>query len=193
MKISIFITLSLFSLQIAKGDSSNSSNNDRGEYIVSHGKVIFGDTDINLAYEDAIIRSGNDIVHYPSSQIEKVAVIDDKTGHVELYHSGSFGLNNKQYLFQILAEGQTTLLYREGLKFSAYEDTQYPPFFILVNDQVYSLSSDRKEMLKQLDNSFQKEINSYIKENRLALSNQEDMIKLFNFYNLMTLEVLTTN
>ncbi|MEP2026549.1 MAG: hypothetical protein ABJH98_01645 [Reichenbachiella sp.] len=188
MKISIFITLSIFSLQFANGDSSNASINDKDEYIVSHGKVIFGDTDINLAYEDAIIRSGNDIVHYPSSQIEKVAVIDDKTGNVELYHSGSFGLNNRQYLFQILAEGQTTLLYREGLKFSAYEDTEYPPFFILVNDQVYSLSSDRKEMLKQLDNSFQKETNNYIKENKLTLSNQEDMIKLFNFYNLMTLE-----
>lgn len=185
---STLVILTLFSFQIAKGDSSFSNPTDKGEYIVSHGKIIFGDTDINLEYEDAIIRSGNDIVHYPSSQIDKVAVIDEKTGDVELYHSGSFGLNNQQYLFQILVEGQTTLLFREGLKFSAYEETIYPPFFILVDDQVYSISSDKKEMIKQLDSRFQKEISSYIKDNKLDTSIKEDMMKLFNYYNLMVIE-----
>lgn len=184
---SVLLLLGLLSFQITKGDS-NKSINDKSEYIISHGKVIFGDTDINLEYEDAIIRSGNDIIHYPPNQIDKVAVIDETTGDVELYHSGSFGLNNKQYLFKILVEGQTTLLYREGLKFSAYEDTGYPPFFILVNNQVYSLSDDKKELLKQLDSNFQKEIASYIKENKLDLSLQNDMIQMFNHYNLMTLK-----
>ncbi|SMD37070.1 hypothetical protein SAMN04488029_3222 [Reichenbachiella faecimaris] len=184
---SVTLILTLLSFQMAKGDS-NKMVRDKDEYIISHGKTIFGDTDINLVYEDAIIRSGNDIMHYPSSQIDKVAVIDHATGDVELYHSGSFGLNQKQYLFKILAEGQATLLYREGLNFSAYEEMEYPPFFILIDNQVYSLSAEKNEMLRQLDNGFQREISRYIKEHKLVLTNEEDMIKLFNYYNLMTLE-----
>lgn len=180
------LLLSFLSFYIVKGDS-NASANGKGEYVISHGQVIFGDTDINLEYEDAILRSGNDITHYPPSQIEKVAVINEATGDVELYHSGSFGLNNKQYLFKILVEGQTTLLYREGLKFSEYEETEYAPFFILVEDHVYALSTDRKEIVKQLDDEFQKEVASYIKDNKLDLSDQTDMAQLFNHYNLMTL------
>lgn len=181
----IFLILHLFPFS---KELSNTSNTDKSEYIISNGQMMYGDTDVNLAYEDAILRSGNDIIHFPPSQIEKVAVIDETTGDVELYHSGSFGLNNRQYLFQILSEGKTTLLYREGLKFSDYEETEYPAFFILIDKQVYSLSNDKKEMIKQLDHDFQKDVSTYIKTHKLNLSDQKDMTKFFDYYNLLILE-----
>lgn len=171
---------------LAHPDTAMASGNEKTEYIVSNGLKIFGDTDVNLDHDDAILRSGKDITHYPPSQLEKVAVFDEATGHMELYFSGSFGLNNKQYLFKILAEGTgSTLLYREGLQFSAYDEAVYPPFYLLVDGHVYSLSEDKKELVNQLTNQYQKELLTYIKDNRLDLNNKSDLMKLFGQYNLL--------
>ncbi|UXX81239.1 hypothetical protein N7E81_09035 [Reichenbachiella carrageenanivorans] len=184
---SLFSTLSL--LLSAHPDMDIVSGNEKSEYIISNGLMIFGDTDVNLDYDDAILRSGKDITHYPPSQLEKVAVFDEATGNMELYFSGSFGLNNKQYLFKILSEGtSSTLLYREGLQFSSYDESIYPPFFLLVDGQVYSLSTDKKELIKQLSAPYQKELLSYIKDNHLDLTNKPDLIRLFEHYNVLQTE-----
>lgn len=178
------LTLLIFSM-IANvhAHAGQGNENERNiEYIISHGNIIYGDTDINLAHEDAMLRNGKDITHYPPNQIEKIAV-RERTGEIRLYFSGAFGLNNEQHLFEILSEGRRTLLFREGLKFSAYDETVYSPYFLLVEGRIYALSNNKKELCGQIDKGMQKELSIYIKDQKISLEDKAGLIRLFDHYN----------
>lgn len=180
-------TLLLFFVLILNQSTAFATNGDtmNSEYLISHGKVIYGNTDINLAMNDAMLRVGRDIIHYPPNQIDKIAVKEGENDEVQLYYSGMFGLNNKQYLFKILSEGNRTLLYREGLKFSAYDETEYPPYFVLVDNQIYSLSTNKKELTKQIDSDYQKELLAYLKNNQIDIQEADGLTELFDYYNVL--------
>lgn len=179
--ISIFLTVNfLFLSSIFAHDQREA---DKSSYVLSFGKVLTGTVEVNLESNDVIIRDGLDITHLPASKVQKISSTDDKTGVELIYYSGVFGLNNDPFLFETLSDGEIPLLYREGLKFSKYDEEFYSPFFVLINDQIFALSSSKKEILSIFAPEAAEAMKEFMKEHKTDLSSAEDLKMLFDHYN----------
>ena len=114
-----------------------------------------------------------------ASQIKKV-VLKESDGD-RGYFSGVFGADGKHLLFTILSEGRITLLYRENVKFSEFDEEVFPPYFVAKENSIFSVGT-KKEFLAQLaDRSA--EMKDFVKVNKTDFSSKESIAQLFHFYN----------
>lgn len=155
-------------------------------YILRHGKTTTGEVDVNLEKNTVVIRVGSNISIFHANNIQKACSF--KTGSEEIFYTGSFGMN-KPYIFKSLSDGSLPLLYREGVKFSEYDDKEYPPYFIFKDNHIYALGLSKKEIFNVFDGSFQQEMLDFAKENDINIKNQEDLTALFSHYNAITMMV----
>ncbi|CAM4346674.1 hypothetical protein [Gillisia hiemivivida] len=101
---------------------------------------------------------------------------------------------SKQRYFVILAEGETMLLKNEGIEFkeaqqasSSYSQSKpaslvpYTKYYLKRGDQkAVEVNLRKKSILKILDD---KRAEKYVKENKLKLKNEEEVVRVLNHYN----------
>ncbi len=147
-------------------------------FVQTKSDVLEGFIRIDFDKDLVVVKNGSRYQHLVASQIKKV-ILETELGPIG-YCSAVFGMNGYK-LFQILSEGQVTLLYREDLGFSEFEDKGFPPFFILSEGSVYSVSS-KKEFLSHFTERAA-EVRDFIKREHISFKSKDDLIVLFDFYN----------
>ncbi|WP_163323117.1 hypothetical protein [Draconibacterium mangrovi] len=103
--------------------------------------------------------------------------------------------NNKKGFFKVLAEGNLNLLakpdifYQEAKEEAAYKEAQ-PPMFIPKPDEYYlqktGLPAIKIRNSKDIDaliNAHKKEIDTFIKKNKVKFKSAEDLTQLVDYYN----------
>ncbi|WP_109833146.1 hypothetical protein [Reichenbachiella versicolor] len=153
-------------------------------YVMSFGKVIPGDIEVNLEKNTVQIRKDGNISILHAKNVQKVSSF--KNGNEEIYYTGSFGMS-KTVIFRALSDGGLPLLYREGVKFSQYDDQEYPPYFIMKGNHIYSLGMSKKEIFEVFDGRFEKEMSDFVKENKINFKSDEGLTALFDHYNSITM------
>ncbi|PIB36101.1 hypothetical protein BFP72_12195 [Reichenbachiella sp. 5M10] len=162
----------------AQGDPHNESG-----FIVTPDEVIYGDVTINVDGNDLMIRTGRHIYNWTADKVTKVAVINPETGMTEKYVSGTFGMNEQNFFFEVLSDGKIVLLYREGLKFSKYDELEYAPYYVLMDGVIHSLAQSKKEFMGLFAEHHENEMSDFIKEKGIDLKNRSDLTKAFDYYN----------
>ena len=147
--------------------------------VVTKVDTIHGKVEVDLVRNIVKVRSGSKYYNMVASQVKKVIVYEP--GFPRSYFSGSFGPDNQYILFEILSTGKVNLLFREGVKFSQFDEEAFPPFFISRDNSIYSVST-KKEFLSHLDQRAE-EVKAYLKQNKTSFGSKADLVALFDFYN----------
>ena len=128
--------------------------------------------------------------------LEKSTVKNIKIGDSEFIYK-IYWLNNKvsRSYFEILSQGKATLLKRYRMIFESakppkpYEEevpaqfkTLSPEFYIALGDNEAKQISSNKKLIEILPDK-KAETAEYIKKNKLKTNNEEDLIKIIQFYN----------
>ena len=103
--------------------------------IITYTDSIEGHIKVDLEQNTVVLREGNSYKHYYARDIKKVVLQSE--GSIIQYASYPFGVNEDHFLFEELSTGQVPLLFRRGLKFSKYDETTFPPFFMAIEGSVY--------------------------------------------------------
>jgi hypothetical protein len=95
--------------------------------------------------------------------------------------------------FELLLEGKMTLLLRESLEYRTYTSPYYMGSYtrLVIVNKFYMLDEKgsinefvgKKSDLLALMGRFGKNVDSYIKENRLKVEEKEDFLKIVEYYN----------
>jgi hypothetical protein len=147
--------------------------------IVTYTDSLSGSIQIDLNENAVVLRVGNSYRRYYARDIKKVVLEGD--GGQSIYASYPFGLNAEHFLFEQLSAGALSLLYREGLKFSKYDETNFPPFYIAIDGSVYSLGG-KKQVLEAMEDE-KDLIKEYLRENKVDFEDRNSLVGLFDYYN----------
>lgn len=145
--------------------------------IETHTHTLSGEIRIDVDRNQVLIKEGlsYNLVH--ASNIKRVNLISkDKT-----YTCASFGENEDWMIFEILSEGKIPLLYREGIKMSRYDETEFPPFYMLVGSSIYPL--DSKRQLLVVFDQYESRIKSFLKDHKTSFADRKQLTSLFDFCN----------
>ncbi|MEJ8803696.1 hypothetical protein [Pontibacter sp. H249] len=143
--------------------------------------------------DELIFKSGNG---EPNKFVQQIMefTINGANSKKHLFRKGFIPVDaaNPHTYYQVLADGQVQLLKRtsknifEELPYGSstkvktfHSDTHY---YIAKNDKLTKIKKDKKSILKALSDN-EKEIEAYIKTNRLDLKNDEALAGLVNYYN----------
>jgi hypothetical protein len=95
--------------------------------------------------------------------------------------------------FELLIEGKMTLLLRESLEYRTYTSPYYMGSYtrLVIVNKFYMLDEKgnitefigKKSDLLNLMGRFSKNVDSYIKENKLKIEEKEDFLKIVEYYN----------
>jgi len=120
-----------------------------------------------------------------------------KMGEIEMVHTDYLNSTNNtnQGFFKVLAEGKLNLLakpdifYQEAKEQAAYKDAQ-PPKFIQKSDEYYvqkpgypAIKIKKSKDLDEVVSANKKELDTYIKKNKIKFKKAEDLTQLVNYYN----------
>ncbi|WP_319229399.1 hypothetical protein [Draconibacterium orientale] len=120
-----------------------------------------------------------------------------KLGETEMIFTNYLTTTNstRKGFFKLLAEGDLTLLakpdifYQEAKEEAAYKEAQ-PPKFIPKPDEYYmqkpgapAIKIRKSKDMDELIDQHQKEIDVYIKKNKIKFKNAEDLTQLVQYYN----------
>ncbi|AHW61979.1 hypothetical protein SAMN05444285_104102 [Draconibacterium orientale] len=120
-----------------------------------------------------------------------------KLGETEMIFTNYLTTTNstRKGFFKLLAEGDLTLLakpdifYQEAKEEAAYKEAQ-PPKFIPKPDEYYmqkpgapAIKIRKSKDMDELIDQHQKEIDVYIKKNKIKFKNAEDLTQLVEYYN----------
>ncbi|MBU2913970.1 MULTISPECIES: hypothetical protein [Reichenbachiella] len=175
----LFLVSVLASISI----SAQVGTSDSTDFVVTSGETIRGVVKVNLERNDLMIRSGRHIYNWTADKVDQVSVLDPSTGERHEYLTGGFGMNEGSFFFEVLSVGQIVLLYREGLKFSQYDETTYPPFYILQDGVLHSLAQNKKEFMSLFDGDYASEMSDYFKSNDVDISDRMKLKQMFTHYN----------
>lgn len=177
--LSIFIFFVLVSVLASAQEGVNSSTG----YVRTYSETLEGDVQVNLEGDDLMIRSGRNIYNWTADKVISAAMIDEKTGEQIVYVTGTFGMNTNQFFFEVLSGGKMSLLYREGLKFSEYDEEVYPPYYILLEGSIHSMPQNKKEFLALFDGEYADEMADYFKSKTIDLDDKIELSSMFSAYN----------
>ncbi len=151
-------------------------------FVVTKADTIKGEVKVDLNRNVVSVKDGSKDYNLVASQIRRVVVNgpDGSKG----YLSGVFGADSNYMLFEILSDGGIVLLYRQGVKFSQFDEEAFPPFFVARENSIYSISS-KKEILAQME-SRASDVKVFLKENKTDFEDKESLTALFHFYNGVT-------
>tara|TARA_R110002051_G_scaffold271361_2_gene331709 strand:- start:8307 stop:8978 length:672 start_codon:yes stop_codon:yes gene_type:complete len=147
------------------------------------------------AYHNEMEVNAADGVHYlPKSYNLPIQF----TNTNKVYQVFDYKKNNEQFteFFVVLSSGNIKLLvledieYFEGVKAKSSYETSKPAKLLRAKDEYYislednlaiELSKKKKDFLSIFNDKSEK-IDSYMKENKLSNKDQEDLIKIFSYY-----------
>ncbi|HBL75510.1 MAG: hypothetical protein A2W90_03490 [Bacteroidetes bacterium GWF2_42_66] len=128
--------------------------------------------------------------------LDKSTVKSVKIGDSEFIYK-AYSMNNKlgRSYFEVLLQGKATLLKQYRVQFEeakpakAYEDptpaqfkSATPEFYIAFGDAEADRISSSKQLTEILSDK-KTEVAEYMKKNKLKIGNQEDIIRIIQFYN----------
>jgi hypothetical protein len=148
--------------------------------IITNKETFQGNVQVDLERNQAVLKEGNSYTHHYARDIRQVTVVKPE-GKIIKYVSASFGLNADFFLFEQLSNGKIELLYREGLKLNKYDDVSFPPFFMRIENSVYSIE-EKKQVLEVFDDQ-KSAIKDFIKTGKIEFDSRDDLKKLFDYYN----------
>ncbi|MEQ8473453.1 MAG: hypothetical protein RIC35_19810 [Marinoscillum sp.] len=156
------------------GSQSFDANSKMVGSIITHREELTGTIDINLALNQVLWSQDNSMRIVSASQIKMVLVEDTPkyTGNT---------INEEHYLFEILANGYVTILFREGIIKDEFTQKKFSGYFTVVKDKLVEL--ERKKDFFELMGSDDKWMSLHIKNNDLNLERKEDIVKIFQYYN----------
>ncbi len=156
-------------------------------------------TDIKLRYdlvEDQLLfrnKDGQSLAFVDGVQEFKLDLAGDE--QKSLYFKNGFkpvdGATEKTY-YQVLSGGETTLLKRTSkhvLESKAYNSAtttktfdEVSSLYVIKDGQPIKLKKDKKSVLAAFD-GYTAQLDAFIKDNKLNLKSDQDLVKLAEFYN----------
>lgn len=150
--------------------------------IITSKETFKGNVQVDLERNQAVLKEGNSYTHHYARDIKHVIVIQPD-GNITKYVSASFGLNADFSLFEQLSSGKVELLYREGLKLNKYDDVTFPPYYMRINNSVYSIE-EKKQVLEAFDDQ-KPLVKDFIKNENIDFDSRYDLKKLFDYYSTL--------
>lgn len=147
--------------------------------VVTKLDTIRGKVEVDLVRNIVTVREGTKYHSIVASQVRKVII--NEPGNPRGYFSGSFGADGHYILFEILSMGNAILLFREGVKFSQFDEESFPPYFVSKENSIYSVNS-KKEFLSHLEDKAEA-VKDFVKANKISFTKKADLVSLFHFYN----------
>ncbi|MEM9328373.1 MAG: hypothetical protein AAGA85_22080 [Bacteroidota bacterium] len=170
----IVILLTLLTIQQASGMVSGFG------LVVTKVDSIYGMIKLDLKENRVTIKGPDNRYHsLVASQVNRVII--GKGFKQEQYASAVFGADSEIYFFRVLSEGKVSLYYREGVKFSRFDNTPFPPYYAFIGNALYSLGN-KKECLA-IFGLEEKNMRDFMKAKGLDYGDQRDLTMLFNHYN----------
>ncbi len=160
---------------VSIGQTFDSRNAGIG-YIITYSDSLAGKVMVNMKSNHILLQQDGIYRQYEADQILKVVSVDI-AGRSKVYYTGYFGLNEERYLFEAVVDGETPLLYREGLSFESYEESVSQEYFTLVNGSVTQLGK-KKEILSLFSSNYD-QLAYFLKENNLKLRTAEELKTFF--------------
>lgn len=176
-----------------------------GEVDLFSGEVLRGRLKYDLDNNNIQLTYGGVIKSYSAYQVESFQFFDEIQKLPRAFYALPFKKGNYEapYFFELLAEGELSLLNREvltqrvvtptgawgwgwgrpmgmGTTIPQIEDSYY--VLDTPNEKVYKMD-DPKHDLMALMKAYADEVTAHAKSNKLNLNRREDLVRLFNYYN----------
>lgn len=180
-----------------KGSPFSSDSWVKGIVTLSNKKV-YSNLDVKYSeYEDKLFLKGknNELMDF-NDKVEDFTLKFTKSDNQELVHyrngySNIAGTSTEAF-FQILVDGKVQLLKKTSKKVQVQNEygsitsnksfTATTKFYIVTAEKATLIKKDKKSILSALVDK-QSELETYAKTNNLDFKNDEDLVKLINFYN----------
>ncbi|MFY0599674.1 MAG: hypothetical protein JXR03_08375 [Cyclobacteriaceae bacterium] len=161
----------LLASQLCFATPLNDNNYNEGVLVVKN-KTIRGQLKLNSDLSLVQLKVGNKIHLFLPKDIDRVTI------EGKVY--GGYPLGEGFYLFEVILDGETSILLRENLKYSESDIDVLPPLYLAKGDKITPAYKG-----KQLLTVFEKDkkwMLQYIKNNNLDLSQKEDVLIVFEYY-----------
>lgn len=173
-----------------------------GRVILSEGDTIKGSINYDLKNNMIqLVPAGTKEAYALSAQsILYFDLIDKLTENYRQFVVLRYDINNNNYnvpvIFELLVEGELTLLAREKIELRTVNHPMYRAYstrvivydyFFLQKNQKISLFSQKKRDLGQYVKPFEKQITEYIKDNNFQVDRMGDLARIVVYYNSLKL------
>lgn len=163
-----------------------------GEVLLSNQTIIAGVVDINSFINSAVVTTADGRqLTYHASMIDQITMMDecDRIRRFQTfdYRSSSFFDRMEKKLFQVVEEGNITLLRRvfEYDVFDAEDEYEVEEWYYTTGDKVRRIKSFRRQVLP-LMNAHAQEMRTFKKRNHLHHLNREvSMYLMVSHYNVL--------
>lgn len=170
-----------------------------GKVLLTNGKVIEGTVDINSFINSAIVTldDGRQLT-YHASMIEGIQTVDE-CNHVQIYRSYDYRSNGffdrlEKKLFQVLSDGNITLLRRtfEYDVFDANDEYEIEEWYYYTGNKVNRIKSFRRQVIPLMED-YEKDMKVFRQRNKIKNLNKEaNMLLMVSYYNQISkLDVVT--
>ncbi len=153
---------------------SFNANSKTSGILIGNNFKLKGTLDINMEQDQVLWSYDNQLKIFSAAQIKEI-IIEGMPAYL------SESLHDEKYLFEVLAFGQVTILYREGVIKDEFTKKTYDPYFTRTDKGLKELS--RKKDFLGLFGNDEKWMELHIQNDDLDLDNKEDVITAFRYYN----------
>lgn len=150
---------------------------------------------VNVKTNDIEIKTEDDVRVLPSSEV-KFFIWRSQSGGKEIYmNTQEFEGATHSGFYKVLSHGDVSLLRRTKLLLmhsnynaavdAGRESQKYVKeydYFVHVGGSTKQIKANRRSMLKFFDDKAEK-VKQFAKQNRLKFNNENDLAKIFDFYN----------
>ena len=162
-----------------------------GRVLLTNQTVVEGVVDVNSFINSAIVTTedGRQLT-YHASMIDKIVTTDecDRMRRYQTfdYRSNSFFDRMEKKIFQLVEEGDITLLRRifEYDVFDAEDEYEVEEWYYVTSRKIRRIKSFRRQLLPLMADHAQ-EMRTFKKRNQLGLNRQEAMYLMVSHYNTL--------
>ncbi len=175
-----------------------------GKVVLLESDTIAGKVKYDFENDLVQVNNGYTVKTYSARKLFYFEIFDETAKSYRYFYSLPYGLQQSDYeapvIFEVLYEGKLTLLSREHLVAENVTPAQYGYYYypmgpsytrIRLAYQFYFLEENgaierynlKKRDLLNLFGKKQKEVNQYMKKNRLRHDNLRDLVRITAYYN----------
>lgn len=173
----------------------------KGYAVTIEQDTIQGYIKYNIEDNYITIKKGDKYIPLSNHKLLKFLIEDENLGVTRTFYSLPYNLlkGKKPYLiFEILMEAPQTLMAREKIVTQYNQSPSYYssiPFYSIEDRLVYDIYfldpkgritpflGKKRELYAYVGPKYERRINEYIKKEKLKVTNRDDLIRVFRFYN----------
>lgn len=161
-----------------------------GKVMLSNGKIVMGEVDINSFTNSAIVTldDGRQLT-YHASMIQEIVTKDaceqERIYRCLTYRSNIFFDRREKKLFQVLNDGNITLLRRvfEYDVFDASDEYEIEEWYYYTESKVHRIKNFKRQVLPLMED-YEKDMKTFRERNKIRNLNKEvNMYLMVSFYN----------